>query len=83
MEFALRANEILGGVNPDFLETVAAAYAEDDRFDEAVAWQKKALQALDGKPRDGRKAGSDCMRLANRFECKTDLMNDRVKWNVL
>ncbi len=36
LEFALRANELSGGNNPRILRLVAAAYAENGQFDEAI-----------------------------------------------
>jgi tetratricopeptide (TPR) repeat protein len=38
-----------GGANPDYLDTLAAAYAELGRFDEAVAEQRRALELAEDR----------------------------------
>ncbi len=38
-----------GGASPDYLDTLAAAYAELGRFDEAVALQRRALALVEGR----------------------------------
>jgi Flp pilus assembly protein TadD len=44
VELAQRANQITGANNPNFLCTLAAAYAEAGRFTEAVESAQRALQ---------------------------------------
>jgi tetratricopeptide (TPR) repeat protein len=43
---ATRACEATGHANPGFLDTLAAAYAELGRFDDAVKWQQKAISLV-------------------------------------
>jgi protein O-mannosyl-transferase len=43
VEFAQRAVELSGGKDPNFLRTLAAAYAESGRFSEAITTAKQAL----------------------------------------
>jgi tetratricopeptide (TPR) repeat protein len=43
VELAQRANQITGAKNPNFLCTLAAAYAEAGRFSEAVETAQRAL----------------------------------------
>jgi len=43
VEFAQRAVELSGGKDPNFLRTLAAAYAESGRFSEAIMTAKQAL----------------------------------------
>ena len=43
VELARRACELTGWQDPNLLDTLASAYAECGRFDEAVTWAKKAL----------------------------------------
>jgi serine/threonine-protein kinase len=44
VEHAQRANQLSGGRQPVILDTLAAAYAEADRFPEALATARKALE---------------------------------------
>jgi tetratricopeptide (TPR) repeat protein len=46
LEHAAKARELMGGKPDGDLEPLAAAYAENGRFDEAVRWQKKAVEML-------------------------------------
>lgn len=43
MDDALRANELTRWKNPGYLDALAAAYAEQGDFDEALEWQRSAL----------------------------------------
>jgi tetratricopeptide (TPR) repeat protein len=45
LESALKACELTGWKNPMYLETLAAAYARLGNFDDAVKWQREALQS--------------------------------------
>jgi tetratricopeptide (TPR) repeat protein len=44
LELAQKADQLAGGKNPVFIRTLAAAYAENGRFDDAVASAQRALQ---------------------------------------
>jgi protein O-mannosyl-transferase len=43
VQLAQRANDLVGGGNPDFLRTLAAAFAEAGRFNEAKSCAQKAI----------------------------------------
>jgi protein O-mannosyl-transferase len=43
VEFAQQAMELLGGKDPQFLRTLAAAYAESGRFSEAITTAKQGI----------------------------------------
>jgi len=47
VELALRACELSDWKNPDYLDTLAAAYARVDDFGNATKWQEKALQLFE------------------------------------
>jgi tetratricopeptide (TPR) repeat protein len=49
IELARKADQVVGGESPVFLRTLAAAYAENGRFNDAVATAQRALQLARGQ----------------------------------
>ena len=46
VESATRACELTGWINPNYLDTLAAAYAEAGNFNAAVRWEARGLELL-------------------------------------
>jgi tetratricopeptide (TPR) repeat protein len=64
LELAKKACAAAKNTNPDYLDTLAAAYAELGRFDEAVASARLALQILEKSHTVG-----DAQGIRRRLEC--------------
>jgi tetratricopeptide (TPR) repeat protein len=56
LEYANKINKEPGKARPDDLDVLAAAYAEVGQFDDAVTWQKQAIDTLSPKADQQRKA---------------------------
>lgn len=52
VEYALYACRVTQSKEPEYVNTLAAAYAETGQFDEAVQWERKALESPSWKPSD-------------------------------
>jgi tetratricopeptide (TPR) repeat protein len=63
VEMATKANEKFGWKISGHVETLAAAYAENSQFDEAIKWEKKALELLGIKDVEQRKAMQERVEL--------------------
>ena len=50
---AEQACELTGGNQPEYLDVLAAAYAEAGRFDDATATAKKAIEATENRKNKG------------------------------
>ncbi|MBC7854902.1 MAG: tetratricopeptide repeat protein, partial [Pirellulaceae bacterium] len=55
MELATKANEEFKWKLPEHVDALAAAYAENGQFAEAVKWEKKAMELLEKGQTDSRK----------------------------
>jgi tetratricopeptide (TPR) repeat protein len=55
LEYARKANDNSGGKRPECVDALAAAYAETGQFDEAIKWQRKAIDLLGGNRHELRK----------------------------
>lgn len=56
VEYATKAGEVTKWGEPVILETLATAYAETGRFEEAIRWQQKALEHPEYEKQEGVKA---------------------------
>ena len=64
IELAEKADQLSGGKNPIFIRTLAAAYAENGRFNDAIETAQRALQLA---------TAQDNFALANKLEKDLDL----------
>jgi tetratricopeptide (TPR) repeat protein len=68
INLALRACEIANYQNPRFLDTLAAAYAAADRFEDAVPTAQKALKII---------AATDNKELTQNIQDRLDLYKQK------
>jgi tetratricopeptide (TPR) repeat protein len=69
IELAEKADRLSGGKNPIFIRTLAAAYAENGRFTDAIETAQRALQLT---------TAQDNFALANKLEKDLDLYRTNV-----
>ena len=59
-ELAIKACELSSWKNSAFLDTLAAAYAREGDFENAVKWEEKAMESAEPAQRAGRKERLKC-----------------------
>jgi tetratricopeptide (TPR) repeat protein len=69
IELAQKADQLAGGKNPAFMRTLAAAYAEKGRFNDAIETAQRALQLA---------TAQDNFALANKLEKDLDLYRSSI-----
>ncbi len=70
LEIAREGCEATGWADPDWLESVAAAYAASNQFEGAIGWQTKALQILDDCALPAQKARLDQFKSHKPFRIR-------------
>ncbi len=66
VEYATKACELTNWKISQFLDTLAAAYAENNEFDKAVQWEKKALENEDYVTRHGQAASERLLQYQDK-----------------
>jgi tetratricopeptide (TPR) repeat protein len=66
VEYATKACELTNWKVSQFLDTLAAAYAENNDFDKAVQWEKKALENEDFVTRHGQAASERLLQYEDK-----------------
>ena len=69
IELAQKADQLAGGKNPAFMRTLAAAYAENGRFNDAIETAQRALQLA---------TAQDNFALASKLEKDLDLYRSSI-----
>jgi tetratricopeptide (TPR) repeat protein len=70
--YAAEACELTSWKSGYFLATLAAAYAEIGNFEEAIKWQKRALESLSYEREEGDKARQRLQSFADRKPCREE-----------
>jgi protein O-mannosyl-transferase len=78
VKFAQQAVTISGGREPQFLRTLAAAYAESDRFSESIAAAEQAamIANMQGKPRLANNLEKDLVLYRARLPLRGNSLGD-------
>jgi Flp pilus assembly protein TadD len=78
VDFALQAVALSGGREPQFLRTLAAAYAETGRFSEAIATaqQAAAIANMQGKSQLAHKLGGDLVLYRGHLSLQQNSLGD-------
>jgi tetratricopeptide (TPR) repeat protein len=71
LEYAKKACELAEDTDPDLFDTLAAAYAENGNFAEAVKWLKKGLESPDFT-KDRREKALSRLKLYERAKAYRD-----------
>ena len=64
---ATKACKLTGWKNPNYLATLAAAFAEAGNFDDAVKWEEKAIELSRKNPRPNSVLHSSFTEAGNRI----------------
>src|SRR5262249_24824516 len=66
VEEATKACELTGWKNPGYIDTLSCAYAEIGDFDQAIRWQKKALENPSYQQEEGENAKAKLALYGNK-----------------